>query len=39
MGLTMENEDQEVKSDLKKKPTKKTRERRKAFRDWLPSPP
>ena len=26
MGLTMENEDQEVKSDLKKKPTKKTKE-------------
>ena len=26
MGLTMENDDQEVKSDLKKKPTKKTKE-------------
>ncbi len=26
MGLTMENEDQEVKNDLKKKPTKKTKE-------------
>ena len=26
MGLTMENEDQEVKSDFKKKPTKKTKE-------------
>ncbi len=26
MGLNMENEDQEVKNDLKKKPTKKTKE-------------
>ncbi len=26
MGLTMENEEQEVKNDLKKKPTKKTKE-------------
>lgn len=26
MGLNMENDDQEVKSDLKKKPTKKTKE-------------
>ena len=26
MGLTMENDDQEVKNDLKKKPTKKTKE-------------
>ena len=26
MGLSMENDDQEVKNDLKKKPTKKTKE-------------